>query len=134
MFFIKNVITSLSEWQDMSECDKWTSLLHHVGIIVIKNVYRTGLSDVFHQKCSYFSIIQSDRMAADSNKHTRLLEHVEITVIKNVYRTGPSDVFRQKCSYFSIKQSDRMAAICSLWDLSFLPSKTSFSDIELRKK
>jgi hypothetical protein len=40
----------------MADSDKRVSLLQHLDITVIKNVYSTGPLDVFHQKCPYFSI------------------------------------------------------------------------------
>jgi hypothetical protein len=64
MFFIKNALTFLSYKvaKLLVDGNKHTRLLQHVDTTVIKNVYRTGLSDVFHQKCSYFSIIQSGKV------------------------------------------------------------------------
>jgi hypothetical protein len=64
MFFIKNALTYLSNIVGglIVDSDKCTSLLQHVEITVIKNVYRTGPLDVFHQKCSFSSVLHSKWM------------------------------------------------------------------------
>ncbi len=46
----------------IDDSDKRVSLLQHVDITVMKNVYRTSPLDVFCQKGSYFSIIQSGKV------------------------------------------------------------------------